>query len=883
MTKNTKFFLSLEKRNYKNKTITSLENNNKITEDPDEIAELCKNYYEKLYSSRDLPIKPEDDDSNTFFEHIPSLTTEQKYLCEGKLSSNECLKALKDMKNGKTPGLDGFTAEFYKFFWVDIKDIVIDSLNYAFDSGMLSLEQKRGVITLVPKKDKTRLLLKNWRPISLLNTDYKILTKSLAARLEKVLPHLINEDQSGCMKGRYIGDNVRTVLDLIDFTRYKNMPAILLLIDFEKAFDSISWSYIDKTLKAFNFGDSFQRWIKTIYNHISSTVINNGHMTPFFELHRGIRQGCPLSAYIFILCAETLAAKIRANPTIRGIIINNREFKISQFADDTACFVKDTDSVREIISTLQSFQKCSGLKANLEKTHYKCLGSLINTQLDLNDLVQAEGPITYLGITIGNTEEETYKLNLTPKINKLTEFINIWSQRSLSLKGKITVINSLLLPQLIYVVTILSSPSETTKVINDLLFKFLWSGKPQKIAKDIITNKIEEGGLKMPDIDAKFKSLALTWITRAFKNQGAGWRHILESYIPLGSLEYIINSRPNRASINFYLPHIYKQALEYWHLIHHEPENILAENLWYNPNVNINNALFSPKTWYDKGLRTVSDILDNNLNYFSADQLRLLYGVECSFLHVLSLRQALPYEWRKIITNRKCSPLSATPKHHIFKVQDTFIDMQKAKCKDFYWFFQSICKTKINKKPPCIQKWTALFPIEEESWKIIFKAPFYIIAETWMQTFQYKIIHRIFPTNKLLFIQKIKPSPLCPSCGVDDTIYHYFVSCQKTVPFWNSFVDWWNSISIEYRLDPLRPIDIIFGCLNIENEVKCLDYCILIGKYYIYQTKKNNRDINLYMYLVELKSKLTIEKFISEKNDKLNQFETKWSFIYDYI
>ena len=132
--------------------------------------------------------------------------------------------------------------------------------------------------------------MKNWRPISLLNTDYKILTKCLSHRIQDVLPSIINSDQTGYIKGRYIGENIRTISDLIDFTSLRNMPGIVLLIDFEKAFDTIRWSFLFKSLKYFNFGDGFIHWIETIYNNIESVVTNNGHVSDKFVLSRGIRQ-----------------------------------------------------------------------------------------------------------------------------------------------------------------------------------------------------------------------------------------------------------------------------------------------------------------------------------------------------------------------------------------------------------------------------------------------------------------------------------------------------------------------------------------------------------------------------------------------------------------
>ena len=178
-------------------------------------------------------------------------------------------------KTCKSPGSDGLTPEFYKCFWQEIKDLVVDSLNFANANNGLSIDQRRGIITLLPKPEKDKLLLKNWRPISLLNTDYKIAAKCIATRLKIHLPKLINPDQTGYVKNRFIGQNIRLITDIIHLTRAKHLPAIILLIDFEKAFDSVDWSYMEKVLETFNFGPSFVNWIKTFYNDITSCLINN--------------------------------------------------------------------------------------------------------------------------------------------------------------------------------------------------------------------------------------------------------------------------------------------------------------------------------------------------------------------------------------------------------------------------------------------------------------------------------------------------------------------------------------------------------------------------------------------------------------------------------
>ena len=222
-------------------------------------------------------------------DDIPKLSESEKSACDEKLSIEECKNALKEMKNNKSPGCDGFTVEFYKFFWDKIKTFVYNSFSWSFQHKLLSLDQRRGVITLVPKKDKDLRLLKHWRPISLLNVDYKILTKVLATRLQKVLGNIINPDQVGYIKGRFIGVNIRTCADILAYCQNAQQKGLIAQIDFQKAFDTINWSFLLKCLKAFNFGESFISWVKTLYTNIESCVTNNGKSSEFFILERGIR------------------------------------------------------------------------------------------------------------------------------------------------------------------------------------------------------------------------------------------------------------------------------------------------------------------------------------------------------------------------------------------------------------------------------------------------------------------------------------------------------------------------------------------------------------------------------------------------------------------
>ena len=279
------------------------------------------------------------------------------------------------MSNNRSPGTDGFSADFFKVFWQYIGHFVVRSINYGFMNDELSVTQKQGIITCIPKDNKSRYQVKNYRPISLLNCTYKIASGAIANRIKTVLDKLINKDQTGFLAGRYVGENTRILYDIMHYTEEHNLSGLLLLVDFEKAFDSLSWNFINKVLKYFGFGQSIIKWVQVLYKNAMLAVTQGGNISSFFNIGRGCRQGDPLSPYLFILCSEILAIKIRNNKNIKGIKINNIEFKLSQYADDTSAILDGSEtSLNETLNELSWFAIMSGLKVNFDKTQVVWIG-----------------------------------------------------------------------------------------------------------------------------------------------------------------------------------------------------------------------------------------------------------------------------------------------------------------------------------------------------------------------------------------------------------------------------------------------------------------------------------------------------------------------------
>ena len=289
-----------------------------------------------------------------------------------------------------------------------------------------------------------------------MNCDYKI-----ASRIKRTLPSIINSDQTGFLKNRFIGENIRLLNYIINYTEKEELPGLLLFIDFEKAFDTIEWPFIEKTLKYYNFGDSLTSWIKLFYTDISSRIQNNGWSSDFFLLTTGVRQGCPLSPYLFLLCAEILGAAVRRDDEVKGIQIYGKQCKVSQYADDTTLILNGSlSSVERSFSLLDAFALMSGLKVNYAKTEAVWIGTSKNRTDKLLIKQNIKWPFQKtkaLGVWFSIAEKEGVALNYQERKGKIINILNSWQFRRLTLLGKITVIKSLAASQLVYIMSSLPS------------------------------------------------------------------------------------------------------------------------------------------------------------------------------------------------------------------------------------------------------------------------------------------------------------------------------------------------------------------------------------------------------------------------------------------
>jgi hypothetical protein len=784
------------------------------------------------------------------------------------------------MKDNTSPGSDGFTTEFYKFFWPDIQNVVFKSFQHSFKNEKLSIEQRRGILTLIPKLQKDVRYLSSWRPLSLLNTDYNILAKILVNRLHHIIDTLVSEDQNGSIKGRFIGQNIRTISDMIECMEHKKTPGMIALLDFEKAFDTVRWKFLHSTLIRMKFGPTFRKWIHILYTDITCCCMNNGHATFFFELTRGIRQRCPISGLLFILVAEILAIKIRSDEHVIGITINEVPFKISQLADDTTLFLANDNALKRILQILDMFHKCSGLKLNKSKTEIFYLG---NTNHRPNETIHgvkiAKEWFKALGIYFCKDSNEMAKKNLEERYIRFKNIIRIWKTRDLSLKGKITILKSLAIPQLLYTTSVIYVPDAFIEKVDNDIVNFVWNNKPPKVKTSTMIADIEDGGLKMPRFSVMVQSQKILWIKRWLlqDEKTSSWTTLAKSLTHITT--NLVKSKQSLA----YLPKcqsiFYRQVLDTWYKLYSVPPsdiNIPEELLWENKFILIGGkpAGKDYKKWQMHNIWKIKHIVNISGQFLTLTQMQNKYNVMINLMQYNSIVHAIPSKWKAILRAGKCKFKNEDDSGALILEDKTYaIESLTSKVISY------ILTKRIQELPTSLEKWFEQFPfLNDQDFSIYFRLPYKIIRDTKLQTFQYRLINRILPCKEYLFKIKLSESKFCVTCKMIENLEHMICLCKDTQLFWSQIWNWTRQ-TLDSHIIPSKT-DILFGIDFTEDTLLLsINYIIIHAKYYLFRQKISDAGLFLLSFLTELKTHVNTELYCHRLS--VNKMRTcKWDMLY---
>ncbi|MES9885145.1 MAG: reverse transcriptase domain-containing protein [Sedimenticola sp.] len=553
----TKYFFQLEASKGKKKTIQKITDEGKTTfSNSKDILNGFQAFYRNLYSEEGV----DEDLNNIFLEGLPQVSVTDTMLLSSRITKDEIYFALKDMQAGKSPGCDGISPSFYVTFFDIFGPILETMYGHAYSQGKLTLTQRSSYITLICKDEKNAENMKNYRPISLLNTDYKILSKVITNRLSKILPKIISVDQTCSIKGRSIFDNLHLLRNVCDYIDQKDLQAAFICLDQEKAFDRVSWSYMYSTLQAFGFDNDSINWIKLLYTDINSCVIVNNHISSPFDISRGVRQGCPLSPLLYVLCFEPFAVKIRKDDSIKGITVPGKgsDIKISMYADDNTGILTTDKSIKKYLYWAKLFGRISGSKINYNKSKGIFFGKWKNRSDHPFGISWAKNHKIF-GYHFGhdNTEDDIWANHL----RNINNTLQLWKSRLLSMKGKSTVLNSLCVSKLLYYAAATLIPSHYSTLLQRYFFNFIWNSTYEPVARKTLYMPFRDGGLNVPNIKLKLEALYISHVQKLINNYDATWTYFARYWVGIQLREHNASLASNLIPHSESVPPFYDRCL----------------------------------------------------------------------------------------------------------------------------------------------------------------------------------------------------------------------------------------------------------------------------------------------------------------------------------
>ena len=659
---------------------------------------------------------------------------------------------------------------------------------------------------------------------------------------------------------------------------------MLVLLDFEKAFDMLDWKFITFALKKLNFPPYILNWINIIYNNKNtSCILNNGWTSKFFHTTRGTKQGCSLSPYIFIICIEFLTKAIKNHGEIQGLRLGDFTSKIIQFADDTCLTLKYNEkNIRTTFKILQDFEKASGLKLNMDKTEILKLGPISRTDGKLCpefNICWKNNFVRLLGIFVCNDIVDMYNLNFEHRFDVSKTVVNIWHQRNLTMYGKGLIVKTFILSQWMYQITVLPVLGKEIDVrLNNIIFNFLWNNKPDKIKRKVVCSKAETGGLLYPNMSYYLKSTKISWIKRLLSDSDL-FNIACHFFKPLKVLQKnVLKCNLCKDDLDIYIKrHTFSIVYEIFYYLYDinyckwdASTQFYDQIIWLNSCIKVNRKPIFNTKCIENGVLRISDLMIDNILFITYDEFVRLYGNIINYL-----------EFNSMISAIKCGIKVAKSTRMDANCQmsmDTNHVMNAAKPQRIVYKYICDVKDTVDSPLPNLStKWHNIIhgTVDEIELSNQFKDIQRTTISMKLRNFIYKYLHLKLFLNPLLLTMHIKNTELCTFCNYHvETVDHLFYHCQCSMELWASIKKFlYDKFSFHLNVDH---VNVIFPSSTFPRAIRTLLY---VSLYYIYNCRLRNSIPNKIVIIREFYKLESLEFEIAKNNKKLHIHNGKWNML----
>ena len=905
------FFFNLERSVAQRKQMTCLKlPGGRVTTSPGEMRTHAVSFYADLFGAEQCSMECREE----LLEGLPQLIPGEKAALDSELTLEELTVAVNQMASGRAPGIDGLSTDFYQRFWNTLGPDLHSVLLECFRTGSLPVSCQRAVLSLLPKKGDLALL-KNWRPVALLCTDYKVLSRALSNRLKDILGILVQTDQSYCVPDRKIMDNIFLIRDVIDVCRSQNVNFGIVALDQEKAFDRVDHCYLFSALRAFGIGDGFLAWIGLLYSGAQCMVKMGAGLSRPIPVQRGIRQGCPLSGQLYTLAIEPLLCMLRgrlSGLSLPGSSDLDRPLTVSAYADDVNIFVSSQGDIKCLQDTLSLYEKASSARVNWAKSEALLVGQWRDQTVPSlpGGLEWGKEGLKVLGVFLGtegfqNKNWEGVKEKVCARLSKWK-----WLLPQLSYRGRVLVANNLVASTLWHRLIALTPPRGLMEDIQRVILDFFWSGR-HWIRAAALYLPVAEGGQGLINIQAKIASFRLQTAQRLLYNCGPSWfdtaRLLLKRAGRLGYDKQLFLLKSEDVDLTGLTP-FYSSVLQAWQIFKATRTKNETPGMWLFEEPLFFNTLIQTQTLQSASLRayfreagctklghlmkmtaTSVDILRQRSNITSIRVINRVVEEVCAALpqplRVFAQDHSVCDQWTE--GEYSFPSLSVTPvvgewqegggqllsltTPHLGKLQDAG---KKA-------IYQICCKVLSLRSLAGMKesRWTGFFGPDvspKGSWRSLYKLP----VEKRTADLQWRIVHGAIATNRYRAHLDPELGEECIFCSQNETLEHLFIQCPRLCALFELLERWFRGLGELFVFDLF-----IFGpkyCAKKKDVHSLVNFVSGAAKLAIWLTRRNRAQsvgsVEPVLVLKGLlKARLRVEHAYYRMMDNVHGFGHVWA------